>query len=328
MRIAVDAMGGDHAPTVVVEGALAAVDARDDLKLSLFGPAGVVSGELDRLGSDNRITVVDAPDVVGMAEPPTSALKNKKQSSIHLGLAAHAAGETDAFVSAGNTGAVMAVSLFALGRLNNISRPSVIGLYPTLGGTTVLIDVGTNVDCKPEHLAQFARMGSVYAERVLGIDNPSVGLLNVGEEPGKGNEQAKATHKLLEIATELRFIGNIEGRELLNHAADVVVCDGFVGNVLLKFGESISTVLPTLAKREMARMELTPEQQKLVGGVLRGVKDRFSYERFGGAPLLGVRGTVVIGHGGSSAEAVKNMILAATTMVERDVAAALDAAFA
>lgn len=331
IRVAVDAMGGDRAPGVVVEGALRAVQAAsEDLHVLLFGPAARIREELNAKGGceDESIRVVDAPEVIGMGEAPAAAVKTKPRSSIHLGLGAHKQGQADAFVSAGNTGAVMAASLFVLGRLPNVARPSVIGFYPTTESFCILLDVGTNVDCKPEHLVQFARMGAIYAQAVLKREDPVVALMNIGEEPGKGNEQVKAAFELLQKAPGIRFRGNIEGRDLLHHAADVVVCDGFVGNIMLKLGESLATAFPHMVAAEMARQQLSPEDQQLVARVLGGVQKRFNYEEYGGAPLLGVSGNVLIGHGGSTARAVERMIHTAGEVARQNIAGAIAATLA
>ncbi len=325
IKIAVDAMGGDHAPGVVVEGAINAAKADPDIEVMLFGPADQLEA-LCPTDCPPSVTFVDAPDVIGMDESPTAALRKKTDSSIHRGVAAHKAGKADAFVSAGNTGAAMAVSLVTLGRLGSFSRPSVIGLFPSLKGRVVVVDVGTNVDCKPEHLLHFAVMGSVYAERILGRENPSVGLLNVGEEKGKGNELTKEAFALLESHEHIHFAGNIEGRDILAHAVDVVVCDGFVGNIILKLGESVASVLPKMIGMEMQKLGLSPEEQQLVGKTLAGVQKKFDYEEFGGAPLLGVDGNVMIGHGGSTARAIENMVLGGAQLVRQGVRDALDKA--
>jgi len=325
-QIAVDAMGGDHAPDVVVEGVAAALKSRPgELDVWLTGPADQLSVLVAQLDPEiqAKIRVVDSPDVIGMDEAPAVALKSKPKSSIHVGLGLCKAGKADAFVSAGNTGAVMAGALFLIGRLPGVSRPTAIGYFPTLKGTTILVDVGTNVGCKPEHLVQFARMGAVYVEKVMGADNPSVGLLNVGEEPGKGDDLAKSTYALLDERSDLNFVGNVEGREVMNHAADVLVCDGFVGNILLKYGESLASSLPRMIGEEMHRLQMTPEAMSIVGKALSGVKARFDYKEFGGAPLLGVNGTVFIGHGSSDAYAIKNLVLAADKMVREQVSSTI-----
>lgn len=318
IRIAVDAMGGDDAPDVVVQGAAMVLAESDrDVHLILTGPAHRVEPLVQELPAAirQRMTVVDAPDVIGMDDSPATAIKTKTASSIHVGLGLCKQGKADGFVSAGNTGAVMAGGFFILGRLPGVSRPSVIGYFPTVKGTCIVLDVGTNVDCKPDHLVQFARMGAIYAERVLGVGEPRCALLNVGEEPGKGDELAKAAHEALTAAEGLHFVGNVEGRDIMKHAADVVVCDGFTGNILLKFAESVAEILPRMLGAEMHRMAMSPEEQGTVARAFGGVKARFDYREFGGVPLLGVDGNVVIGHGGSDAYAIKNMILAADSMI-------------
>lgn len=318
-----DAMGGDRAPGVVIDGALQALSGAhgQDLEVLLVGPEEQLLRELAAHSTAEGLPlrVLHAPEVIGMEEAPAAAVKAKQQSSIHVGLAAHQNGRADAFVSAGNTGAVMAASLFILGRLPGVARPSVVGFFPTTEGVCFVIDVGANVDCKPSHLLQFARMGTVYARQVQGVAHPSVALLNVGEEPGKGNEQVKDAFALLQAASDLHFVGNIEGRDIMHHAADVVVCDGFVGNVLLKFGESLLTAVMHMVGQQMQQQGLTEAQQGLVGDVLRSVQHRFNPEKYGGAPLLGVAGNVLIGHGSSSPRAIEQMILAAARLAEQDV---------
>ncbi|WP_412061893.1 phosphate acyltransferase PlsX [Rubrivirga sp. IMCC45206] len=326
VRVAVDAMGGDHAPGVVVEGALeAAAEAGDRVDVILVGREAEIAAEFDRLGGGaDRVRVVDAADVIGMGESPTVALRAKPQSSIHVGVGAVKSGRADAFASAGNTGAVMAASLFGLGRLPGVLRPALPGYLPTPSGTCILLDVGANVEVRPEHLVQFARMGAVFGSAFLGKDDPSVGLVNVGEEPGKGTDTIKEAHVTLAALGErgaLRFVGNVEGRDILQHAADVCVCDGFVGNVVLKLAESIATILPTMVKAEIGRQELAPEAAQTVGGVLKGMLAPFDYQAFGGVPLLGLDGTIVIGHGGSSARAIRQMVLSTASLVEQNLTA-------
>ena len=322
VRVAVDAVGGDHAPGVVVEGALRALRAAPDrLRIALYGPEAQVRAALDAAGGedDDGVEVVDAPDVVGMDESPAAALKTKPRSSIGLGVAAVREGRADAFASAGNTGAVMAAATLVLGRIPGVLRPAIPGIFPTTGGSCLVVDVGANVDCRPEHLVQFARMGKIYAERVLGRPDPSVALISVGEEPTKGNEAVKEAHERLRAAEGLRFVGNVEGRDLLRHGADVCVCDGFTGNIVLKLAESVATVLPELVRNEIGRQGLGQEAAGAVARVLKGTMAPFDYENFGGLPLLGVAGAVVIGHGGSTARAIEQMILRAVETVEQEV---------
>ncbi len=317
VRVAIDAMGGDRAPDVAIEGALQAVRAASGaLHVVLVGPEDDLNARLAPLDRGTLpLSVVHAPEVIGMDEAPAAAAKGKPNSSMHVGIGLHRAGKVDAFVSAGNTGAVMAVALIGLGRGAGVARPALPGIFPTTGGPCVLLDVGANMDCRPEHLVQFAHMGSVYAERVLGYERPRVGLLNVGEEPGKGNEAAKAAYQLLLDQKDLHFVGNIEGRDLMQHAADVVVCDGFVGNIVLKFGESIKTVLPALIRREAGRLggdgQSAASGMAILQQVMDGVMKGFSYEEYGGTPLLGIAGTVLIGHGGSAERASERMVAAA-----------------
>lgn len=330
VRVAVDAMGGDDAPGVVVEGAIEALrKAEDELHVVLVGPEATVRAELN--GHDTQglsLDVLDAPEVIGMAESPTAAVKNKTRSSIHVGLGAHKQGTVDAFASAGNTGAVMAASLFLLGRLPGVLRPALPGVFPTVESYVSIIDVGANVDSKPEHLAQFARMGDVYARRVMHREQPKIGLLNVGEEPGKGNEAAKAAYPLIDALDGIHFVGNIEGRDVMHHAADVVVCDGFVGNIVLKLGESLATALPQLIRAEVQKQKLGAEDIGMIRRVFGNVTRPFSYEEYGGTPLLGVDGTSIIGHGGSSVKAIAQMIHRAAEVAREDVRGAIADALA
>ena len=315
-------MGGDHAPAVIVEGAVcAARSAPGRMEILLFGPEDVLRSELARLDAEALpVEVVHAPETIGMGESPAAVLKGKPNSSIHLGLQALKRGEADAFVSAGNTGAVMAAALFICGRLPGVLRPALPGLFPTPQGTSLVVDVGANVDCKPEHLVQFARMGRVFARRAFGIEDPSVALLNVGEERGKGTEVVKETYDRLEAlatAGKLRFIGNIEGRDLFHHSTDVAVCDGFVGNLLLKLGESFATVLPRLIRREIGQQGLDEAETATLGRVIKSAMRPFDYENFGAVPLLGVAGNVLVGHGGSNARAAEQMLYRACEATER-----------
>jgi glycerol-3-phosphate acyltransferase PlsX len=323
-------MGGDKAPEAVVDGAVQALrQADDELSVLLVGPEGQIRDCLASRSDvpEEGLGVIDAPEVIGMGEAPSTAVKKKTNSSIHRGLAAHHDGHADVFVSAGNTGAIMAASMFILQRIPGVERPSIAGFFPTLKGSSVVLDIGSNVDCKPAHLLQFARMGTVYARQVLKTDPPSVGLLNIGEEPGKGNEQVKAAHDLLQDADDVHFIGNVEGGDLLFYAADIVICDGFVGNALLKFGESMTTVLTEMTEQEMDRQDLAPEERELVSGVLGEVRKGFDPESQGGAPLLGVNGNVLVGHGSSSSDVIAQMIRSARTLATENVAQALEEAF-
>lgn len=330
IRVAVDAMGGDHAPAVVVDGAVrAASHASGEIEVLLFGPQETLNTLLgNHAGAAGLpIRIVDAPEVIGMAESPAAAVKGKPRSSIHVGLLAHRSGEADAFVSAGNTGAVMAASLLTLGRVGGVARPSLIGFFPTTRSYCIVLDVGSNVDCKPEHLAQFAQLGSVYARKVMRREEPVVALVNVGEEPGKGSEQVKAAYELLQNTPGIHFKGNIEGRDVLHHGADVVISDGFVGNIMLKLGESMATAVVEMMGAEMQAQGLDEAGRSAVKAVLRGVARRFDYEEYGGAPLLGVNGNVVIGHGGSSARAIERLIVAGADLFKQEVTGAIAEVF-
>lgn len=329
-RIAMDAMGGDDAPSAVVEGAIQAVrHADEDLQILFVGPEAQIQEVLDAHPAppEGAFRVVDAPDVIGMGEAPAAAVKQKTNSSIHQGLAAHHDGKADAFVSAGNTGAIMGAAMFILGRIPGVERPSIAGFFPNLRGSSVVLDIGSNVDCKPNHLVQFARMGTIYARRALGNDDPTVGLLNIGEEPGKGDELAKRAYDLLQDTDDVHFTGNVEGGDLLLYAADIIICDGFVGNVLLKFGESMTTVLSEMTQQEMDRQALDAEEQALVTGVLGEVRKHFDPESLGGAPLLGVDGNVLIGHGSSSPDVIEQMVHTASAVAGTEMVPALKSAF-
>jgi glycerol-3-phosphate acyltransferase PlsX len=323
-------MGGDDAPDAVVQGAIQAVQhAEQELNILLTGPEEDVRSVLETHpdAPASRVRIVDATDVIGMGEAPAAAVKQKTNSSIHQGLAAHHDGEADAFVSAGNTGAIMGAAMFILGRIPGVERPSIAGFFPNLRGSSVVLDIGSNVDCKPSHLVQFARMGTIYARQALGNDDPTVGLINIGEEPGKGNELVKEAHKRLQNTEGIHFTGNVEGGDLLLYAADILICDGFVGNVLLKFGESMTTVLSEMTEQEMDRQGLSPDEQSLVSGVLGEVSKHFDPESLGGAPLLGVDGNVLIGHGSSSPDVIEQMIHTAASLSRTETVPAIASAF-
>lgn len=320
MRIALDAMGGDEAPLKIVEGGLQALrEANNRFELVLVGRKEEIEKELSRNSASGlNYSVVHASEVIEMHETPNIALKQKKDSSIVVGANLHKEKKVDAFVSAGNTGAFMAASTLILGRVKGVGRPAVGTPLPSVKGTTFLIDSGANSDSRPQHIVEFGVMGSIYVREILKKDKPTVGLLNIGEESSKGNELAQASYPLLE-KSGLNFIGNVEGRDIFAGKADVILCDGFVGNIVLKFAESI---LPTLKTR--FRMYASGNPFKLawagmMAKTLRKVLKGFSYELQGGAPLLGVNGVSIIGHGSSSALAVKNMVLRAEEMVNHNI---------
>jgi glycerol-3-phosphate acyltransferase PlsX len=322
-------MGGDFAPGNVVAGSVDALR-RDNggFELLLVGPEDRLKAELSRIGADGLpLTVVHASEVITMEDGATAALKQKKDSSIAVGLTLQKDGRADAFVSAGHTGAVLSASTLILGRIDGISRPTIGAFFPSKGGTCLLVDAGANVDCKPRQLLEFGVMGSVYTQAMMGSANPAVGLLSVGEEETKGNEATVEAHALLKGA-KLNFIGNVEGRDILAGKAEVVVCDGFVGNILLKFGESV----PSFFKDRVTRFAGTSPLRKLLLlpalGTLRGAMKSMDYEEYGGVPLLGVKGVSIIGHGKSTPKAIMNMILKAKEMVKHDINARIERAMA
>jgi len=313
MRIALDAMGTDLAPEPEVAGALQALQHLDaDVEIVLVGEEKAVRAELAKHGgAPPRLSVLHAPDRVLASDPPASVIRRKPDSSIVVGLRLHQEGAADAFVSAGSTGAIMATSLFTLRPLPGVDRPAVATTLPTVAGPCLLIDSGANVDCKPQHLVQFAHLGNVYAHDAMGVEKPRVALLNIGEEPEKGSEVIVETHGLLAREAGLHFIGNIEGRDIILGACDVAVCDGFVGNVLLKFYESVAGFLVSLLKAELAGRR--PSEK------LENVFRVFDYAEYGGAPLLGVGGVSIICHGESPPKAIHNALAVAARSVRSDM---------
>lgn len=302
MRIALDAMGTDNAPATEVAGAVAALQEESDIEIVLVGDEAIVEAEVEK-HSDvprERLHIQHASDRVTASDPPASVIRRKPESSIVVGLKLHREGKADAFVSAGSTGAVMATSLFTLRPLPGVDRPAVGTILPTGAAPCLMLDAGANVDCKPQHLVQFAHLGKVYARDLMGRSEPRVALLNIGEEPEKGDERAMETHRLLAEEAGLNFVGNVEGRDLIRGVCDVVVCDGFVGNVLLKFYESVAEFIIGLL---MKKLEGAPQDMNL--GEVFSVLD---YAEYGGAPLLGVDGVSIICHGGSPPKAIRNAI--------------------
>lgn len=319
--IGVDAMGGDLAPRVNIEGALAALaEPGAAFDVVLVGDETAIREEAARLGvAESLPRIVHAAEQVEMSEHAAQAVRKKRDSSIVVCSKLHKAGDVDAIVSAGNTGAVVASGLFELGRIEQIQRPAIATVLPTPQGNVVILDVGATSDCKPAHLAQFAIMGSIYARLVLKIEKPRVGLLNIGEEAEKGSELYYEAHQLLK-RSPVHFIGNIEGREVILGTADVVVCDGFVGNVLLKFAESVIPSISTMIKDEIAAHPLSAMAGLLLKPAFRRLKRRLDYAEVGGAPLLGVAGTCIIAHGRSNVRAMKNAIKVAARCAEARVA--------
>ncbi|RJP56502.1 MAG: phosphate acyltransferase PlsX [Candidatus Auribacter fodinae] len=310
MRIAIDAMGGDYAPEAVVLGVIEALDVVGDrCKLVLVGDEERIKQILDKhgVGHDKRPEIVHAPEVVGMDESPSISLKRKKRSSIAVCASLAKSGEVDALVSAGNTGAVVAATKLRLRFLRGVERPAIATPIPTPKGITVMLDAGANVDSKPYNLLQFAGMGACYSKLIFGIENPKIGILSIGEEEGKGNELTKETFNLLKNSG-LNFIGNVEGRDIFTHKADVVVTDGFVGNVVLKVTEGVHRTFKTMLKEAISKSILSKLGGLLIAPAFKDVTRRGDYEEYGGAPLLGVDGISIICHGSSSPKAIKNAV--------------------
>ena len=303
MNIALDMMGGDYAPLETIKGVklFLSENQNEEVELTLIGDENKLLPLLDEYKvSSEKITVVHASEVIGMQEHPTKALKEKQQSSISIGFHFLATGKTDAFISAGNTGAMLVGSLYSIKAINGVARPAIGAYIPGDNGKiSLLVDVGLNADCKPENLSQFALLGSLFSKHILNCQNPRVALINVGEEEGKGNILCQAAYPLLKENKQINFIGNIEGRDLLKNKAEIYVCDGFTGNILLKFAESIYDIVK-----------------------MRKIEDeyfnRFNFEMYGGVPVLGVNKPVIIGHGISTAGAFNNMILMAKKMIDQD----------
>lgn len=322
MKIVVDAMGGDFAPQAVVEGVIQAVEELD-VKITLVGQEDKIRQELSRLNSPaEQFEIIHAPEVVGMDEPAKTPIRSKKQSSISVGINLLKTKGYDAFVSAGNTGAVVAASTIFLGMLEGVERPAIGLVIPTLKKFSFIIDVGANSEAKPEHLLQSSLMATIYAREVLDIASPSVGLLNIGEEAGKGGGLAKEAYKLMEGRLK-NFAGNVEANEVYTGKSDCIVCDGFVGNVLLKVSEGLMESAQKLVKREVMKNPLAIAGAFLMKLGLGDLKKLVDYSEYGGAPLLGVNGVVMIGHGRSSPKAIKNAIRATMREVEHDILSAM-----
>jgi len=300
MKIGIDIMGGDFAPGATVSGAILAYnELPEDVRLVLIGDKEMIVAELSKRSVDaNNFDIVHAPDVIGMGEHPTKAFSQKPNSSISFGFHLLKEGKIDGFASNGNTGAMLVGSMFSVKVVSGVIRPCITSVLPKEnGGVGLILDVGTNADCKPDVLYQFAVLGSLFAEHVYGIKNPKVGLLNIGEEPEKGNLVTQAAHQLMKDSKDFNFIGNVEGRDIFTDHADVIVCDGFTGNVVLKEAEAFYTLI----KKH---------------GISNAYFDRFNYENYGGTPVLGINSTVMIGHGISNDIAVKNMLLLTKDVVE------------
>ncbi|HTX55866.1 MAG TPA: phosphate acyltransferase PlsX [Candidatus Acidoferrales bacterium] len=317
-RIAIDAMGGDHAPEEVVAGALLAAGAFPDVSLILYGDEPRVRALLRGPGAD-RIAVVHAPDAVPMDQHASQALRSADRTSLGVAVSAVKAGDADAVVSAGNSGAFLAIALIKLRTIEGVARPAIATVWPALGGPTVLLDSGANVDCRPEWLEQFGIMGSAYATAVLGIERPRVAILSLGEERTKGNAQVLEAAALLERAP-IHFIGNIEGKDMIYTVADVIVTDGFVGNVVLKTGEGIASAMAKVIKDTLlSGGVVTKLGAMMLAPALRGLRQKFDWERYGGAPLLGLKGNCIVTHGRATRHGIQGAIATAIAEVNHDV---------
>lgn len=318
MIIAVDAAGGDHYPESPVKGAIDVTNERDDLKVVLVGPEEMIKDELSNHDYDRqRILVQHAPEIIGMNESPANAIKAKRESSIVTGIGMHKAGKCDAFVSAGNTGALLAASTFLLGKLEGVNRPTIAAAFPTIKGIRLIMDAGANLEMRPAMYRQFAQMGTIYVKAVMGVENPKVGLLNVGEEKGKGTDELKEAFGELEKFPN--FVGNIEGRDIFPAKADIFLCNGLIGNLILKFGESIPEAVGSFIHKGIQTLDLSQKESRLVGQILKASLKEFNPERVGGVPFLGVNGISMVGHGSSTPLAVKNMILNAVKCIEHNI---------
>ena len=319
-RIAVDAMGGDFAPAEIVAGALRAKEELD-VKILLVGDPEQIRACVSDARQLNDIEIVPAEGTVEMHEEPLSALRRKPKASINVSMSLVKEGRADAVVSAGHSGAAMAAALLRLGRIKGIDRPAIGAIFPTVvtGKSVLILDVGANVDCKPKFLDQFALMGSIYAQHALGTPSPKVGLLNIGEEPSKGNDLAVTVHQRLADSDKINFVGNAEGRDVLSGQFDVIVCDGFIGNVLLKFAEAVGEAALQILREELPQGILGKLGVLLLRGNLKRIKQRVDHAEHGGALLLGVAGIAVISHGSSQAPSIFNAIRLSKEAVDNRV---------
>ena len=320
IRVAVDAMGGDNAPAEIVKGAVEALKASTDLKVILVGQEEAVQQELSKYQYDaSRMEVVNATEIIEMAEPPVQAIRSKKDSSIVVAMKLVKNGEADAFVGAGSTGAVLVGGQLIVGRLKGVERPPLAPLLPTEKGASLLIDCGANVDAKPSNLVQFARMGAIYMEHILGRKNPRVAIVNIGIEEEKGNALVKQTYPLLKECGDINFIGSIEARDIPNGYADVIVCEAFVGNVILKMYEGVAGALMGMVKETMMSSLKTKIGALLIKNELKQTLKDFDASDYGGAPMLGLKGLVVKSHGSSNAKEFKQSILQCIAFKQQNI---------
>jgi len=318
LRIALDAMGGELGPEEMVAGAIQAVD-ESDLDIALIGDENILNSLMQKLPLVSpRLQVIHASQSVSMDESPFEAIRKKKDSSIARAFEQVKNGKADAVVSAGNSGATMASAIRSLGRLENIARPGIASIFPTLKKPLVMMDVGANVDCRPQHLFQFGVMGAAFSDNLFQIKKPSIGLLSIGEEGGKGNVLVKSAHELFRKSS-LNFVGNVEGRDIFQGDVDVIVCDGFVGNVCLKVSEGLAEAIISMLRTEISKTFMAKMGYLLAKKAFNNFGKRVDYAEYGGAPLLGVNGTGIVCHGRSNAKAIKNAIKVAAEMIRSKV---------
>ncbi|MFT3983672.1 MAG: phosphate acyltransferase PlsX [Lachnospiraceae bacterium] len=320
VNVALDAMGGDNAPGEIIKGALGALALRDDIKIYLCGKQELLQAGLkDSSYGTDRLEIVDAPEMIDTGEPPVMAIRKKKESSIVKGLGLVKDGTCDAFVSAGSSGAVLVGGQFVVGRIKGVERPPLAPLIPTEKGVALLIDCGANVDARASHLVQFAKMGSVYMEYVIGIKKPRVAIVNIGAEEEKGNMLVKETYPLLKNCPDINFIGSIEARDIPRGNADVVVCEAFVGNVILKLYEGVGSTFLTMVKQGLMSTLRSKIGALLIKPALKQTMKKFDSSEYGGAPLLGLNGLVVKTHGSSKAKEITNSIVQCVTFKEQEI---------
>ena len=320
VNVAVDVSGGDNAPIEPIKGAIAAINDNTKIKVSLIGPEEIIKKELENYSYDqNRVEVINATEIIETAEPPVMAIRSKKDSSIVKGLNLVKAGECDAFVSAGSTGAILVGGQVIVGRLKGVERPPLAPLIPTQQGASLLIDCGANVDARPSQLVQFAKIGSVYMENVMKKKNPTVAIVNIGAEEEKGNALVKETFPLLKSCPDINFIGSIEAREITSGKADVIVCEALVGNVILKLYEGVGNTLINQIKAGMMSTLRSKMGALLVKPALKGVLKTFDLEQYGGAPLLGLKGLVVKTHGSAKSVEIKNSVIQCLEFKEQQI---------
>ena len=320
VNVCVDAMGGDNAPFEIVKGCVEAVNESDRVKVTLVGQEAAINAELSKYDFDkNRIEVINAEEVIDTNEPPVLAIRKKKDSSIVRGLELVKNGKCDAFVSAGSSGAVLAGGQVIVGRIKGVERPPLAPLIPTKEGIALLIGCGANVDARSSHLVQFAKMGSIYMENVMHVENPRVAIVNIGVEEEKGNALVKETFPLLKSCPDINFIGSIEARDIPQGAADVIVCEAFTGNVILKMYEGVADALLGVVKKGLMSTLRSKIGALLIKPALKQTLKGFSLEDYGGAPLLGLNGLVVKTHGSSKSVEIKNSVLQVITFMEQDI---------